>query len=155
MLSHGALVEFPDLDYCKYLIILGSEYGMGSHQLLVRNARALANARERGLKLVVVDPRLSVGAGKADRWLPIKPATDLALLLSMIYLLIHEYKMYDVPFLKNQTNAPYLLDQNGHFVLDSTTGKPLVWDLVDGEPKNYDDSSIKDFALEGVNFLRK
>lgn len=149
MLSHGALVEFPDLDYCKYLIILGSEYGMGSHQLLVRNARALANARERGLKLVVVDPRLSVGAGKADRWLPIKPATDLALLLSMIYLLIHEYKMYDVPFLKNQTNAPYLLDQNGHFVLDSTTGKPLVWDLVDGEPKNYDDSSIKDFALEG------
>lgn len=149
MLSHGALVEFPDLDYCNYLIILGSEFGMGSHQLFVRNARALANARERGLKLVVVDPRLSVGAGKADRWLPIKPATDLALLLSMIHLLIHEYKSYDGPFLKNQTNAPYLLDQNGHFVLDPTTGKPLVWDLVDGKTKNYDDTSIKDLALEG------
>jgi len=149
MLSHGALVEFPDLDYCQYLIILGSEFGMGSHQLFVRNARALANAREKGLKLVVVDPRLSVGAGKADRWLPIKPATDLALLLAMIYLLIHEYKIYDVPFLKNQTNAPYLLDQNGHFVLDRTTGKPLVWDSVDGKPKSYDDSSIKDYALEG------
>ena len=149
MLTHGALVEFPDLDYCKYLIVLGSEYGMGSHQLFVRNARALANAREGGLKLVVVDPRLSVDAGKADRWLPIKPATDLALLLSMIYLLIHEYKMYDAPFLKTQTNAPYLLDQDGHFVLDPTTGKPLVWDSLDGKAKNYDDSSIKDLALEG------
>ena len=149
MLSHGALVEFPDLDHCKYLILLGTEYGMGSYQLFVRTAQALAEARERGLKLVVVDPRLSVGAGRADEWLPIKPATDLALLLSMIYLLIHEYKVYDTPFLKKNTNAPYLLDPNGRYVLDSHTGKPLVWDSVDATSKIHDDPGTKDCALEG------
>jgi len=149
MLSHGALVEFPDLDYCKYLIVFGTEYGMGSYQLFVRIARELADAREKGLKLVVVDPRLSVGAGRADEWLPIKPATDLALLLSMIYLLIYEYKTYDITFLKKHTNAPYLLDSNGHFVLDPDSGKPLIWDPDDEKAKAYYDPTIKDFAIEG------
>jgi anaerobic selenocysteine-containing dehydrogenase len=149
MLSHGALVEFPDLNYCKYLIVLGSEYGMGSYQHFIRIAQELANARERGLKLVVVDPRLSVGAGKADEWIPIKPATDLALLLAMIHLLIHEYKVYDIPFLKKSTNAPYLLEGQGHFVRDPASGKPLVWDSTEGKAKAFDDPTIGDFALEG------
>jgi len=149
MLSHGALVEFPDLDYCRYLIVLGSEYGFGSHQLFVRTTQQLADAREKGLKLVVVDPRLSVGAGRADEWIPIKPATDLAFLLAMIYLLLHEYKIHDVPFLKKSTNAPYLLNPDRHFAEDPGTGKPLIWDSIDGRAKVFDDPSIKDFALEG------
>ena len=149
MLSHGALVEFPDLDYCNYLIVLGSEYGAGAYQLFVRIAQELVRARERGLKTVVVDPRLSVGAAKADEWLPIKPATDLALLLSMIHLLIHEYKIYDRPFLKKSTNAPYLLDPGGDFLKEAGTGKPLIWDLADNLAKPFDHPAIKDPALEG------
>jgi len=149
MLSHGALVEFPDLEHCKYLIVLGAEYGMGSYQHFIRIAQELAAARERGLKLVVVDPRLSVGAGKADEWLPIKPATDLALLLSMIHLLIHEYKAYDIPFLERSTNAPYLLNEQGHFLKDPASGKPLVWDSIEGKAKVFNDSSVAGFALEG------
>lgn len=157
MLSHGAMVQFPDFDYCKYLILLGSEHGFGSHQLFVRMAQELADAREKGLKLVVVDPRLSVGAGRADEWIPIKPATDLAFLLAMIYLLIHEYKIYDAVFLKKSTNAPYLLGPNRHFAEDAGSGKPLIWDSVDRKPKVFDDPGIKDFALEGeysVNGVR-
>jgi len=152
MLSHGALVEFPDMDYCKYLIVFGSEFGTGSHQLFVRNAMNMADAREKGMKTVVVDPRLSVGAGKADVWIPIKPATDLAFLLSMIYLLLHELKTFDTPFLKKNTNAPYLLDDKEYFVIDPESKKPLVWDLVDNVAKPFDDPGIKDYALEGSFF---
>jgi len=36
-----------------------------------------------GAKMVVVDPRLTVTASKADRWLPIRPGTDMALALAM------------------------------------------------------------------------
>lgn len=157
MLSHGALVEFPDLDYCRYLIVLGSEYGFGSHQLFVRMTQALADARERGLKLVVIDPRLSVGAGRADEWIPIKPATDLAFLLAMLYLLLHEYQIYDVAFLKKHTNAPYLLGPDFHFIEDPESGKPLVWNTIDQKAKAFDDPSIKEYALEGeysVNGVR-
>lgn len=149
MITHGALVEFPDLKYCNYLILLGSEYGFGAYQSFVRIARELADARARGLKLVVADPRLSVAAGKADEWLPIKPATDLALLLAMIHLMVHEYRTYDVDWLRKGTNAPYLLGPDRHFVLDPTSGKPLVWDSVDDLPKPFDDPTIKQVALEG------
>lgn len=149
MLSHGALVEFPDLDYCKYLIVLGAEYGMGSYQLFVRTAKALAEARSKGLKFVVVDPRLSVGAGRADEWLPIKPGTDLAFLLAMIYLILHEYGGYDEKFIKEQTNGPYLIGENGELIIDSDSGKPMVWDKDQDRAKVYDEKEINDFALTG------
>lgn len=149
MITHGALVEFPDLKYCKYLFLLGSEYGFGAYQAFVRIARELADARAKGLKLVVADPRLSVAAGKADEWLPIKPATDLALLLAMIHLLLHEYGIYDADWLKKGTNAPYLLGPDRHFVLDPKSQKPMVWDSIDNLAKPFDDPSINDFALEG------
>jgi anaerobic selenocysteine-containing dehydrogenase len=149
MVTHGALVEFPDLKYCNYLILLGSEYGFGAYQSFVRIARELAESRERGLKLVVVDPRLSVAAGKADEWLPVKPATDLAFLLAMIHLLIHEYGIYDAEWLKKGTNAPYLLGPERNFMEDPESGKPLIWDPVDAAAKAFDDPTIRDWALEG------
>ncbi len=149
MITHGALVEFPDLEYCNYLFLLGSEYGFGAYQSFVRISRELAEARERGLRLVVADPRLSVAAGKADEWLPIKPATDLALLLAMIHLMIHEYGIYDTDWLKKGTNAPYLLGPDHNFMVDPATAKPLVWDSVDQAAKPFDDATIKDCALEG------
>ncbi len=149
MLTHAGLVEFPDLKYCNYLLMLGSEYGFGANQLFIRAAREMAEARERGLKLVVADPRLSVAAGKADEWLPIKPATDLAFLLAMIYLLIHDYGIYDEDTLKRGTNAPYLLGPERSFVTDPESGKPLVWDPVEGVAKLFDDPTIQDWSLEG------
>jgi anaerobic selenocysteine-containing dehydrogenase len=157
MITHGALVEFPDLEYCNYLLLLGSEYGFGAYQSFVRIARELADARARGLRLVVADPRLSVAAGKADEWLPIKPATDLAFLLAMVHLLVHEYRIYDVPWLKNGTNAPYLLGPDHSFVIDPQSGKPLLWDLATGYPRTFDDPALADPALEGeyeVNGVR-
>ena len=38
-----------------------------------------------GAKLVVVDPRRTVTASKADRWLPIRPGTDMALGLALCH----------------------------------------------------------------------
>lgn len=149
MITHGALVEFPDLEHCNYLILLGSEYGFGANQSFIRAARELAEARERGLKLVVADPRLSVAAGKADEWLPVKPATDLAFLLAMIHLLIHEHRIYDADWLKKGTNAAYLLGPSRDFVKDPKSGKPLIWDPEDEVAKPFDDPTIKDCALEG------
>jgi anaerobic selenocysteine-containing dehydrogenase len=51
---------------------------------------ALKEARKRGLKLIVVDPRLTETAQQADLYLPIKPGTDAVLLSGMIhYILQH------------------------------------------------------------------
>ena len=56
--------------------------------------QGFSTARANGAKLVVVDPRFSTAASKADMWLPIKPGTDTALLLAWINVLVTEER-YD------------------------------------------------------------
>jgi thiosulfate reductase/polysulfide reductase chain A len=51
-------------------------------------------ALERGATLITVDPRFSVPASKSRYWLPIKPGTDIALLLAWMNVLINE-ELYD------------------------------------------------------------
>ncbi len=52
-----------------------------------------------GAKLIVVDPRRTYLAGKADLWLRIRPGTDAALALGMIDLIIKE-GLYDKEFVE-------------------------------------------------------
>ena len=55
-------------------------------------------------KLVVLDPRYTVTASKADIWLPIKPGTDLAFYLALINVLITE-ELYDKDFVATKTQG--------------------------------------------------
>ncbi len=57
---------------------------------------------KRGTKLIVVDPRETETAKKADIWLQIRPGTDDALALSMIHVIIQE-GLYDSDFVNEWT----------------------------------------------------
>ena len=57
-------------------------------------------ARKRGAKLIVIDPRFTDLAAKADLWLQIKPGTDGALALTFCNILIQE-DLYDHEFVEN------------------------------------------------------
>jgi thiosulfate reductase/polysulfide reductase chain A len=48
----------------------------------------------RGAKLVCIDPRFTNTAAKADKWLAIKPGTDLAFVLALTYVVLTE-ELYD------------------------------------------------------------
>ena len=50
-----------------------------------------------GAKMVVVDPRLTATASKADKWLAIRPGTDMALGLALIHHIL-EHALYDETF---------------------------------------------------------
>jgi thiosulfate reductase/polysulfide reductase chain A len=58
-----------------------------------------AQAVERRIPIIVVDPRFSVAASKAKYWLPIRPGTDLALLLAWMNVLVTEGR-YDKAFVE-------------------------------------------------------
>ena len=65
--------------------------------------------RARGVQTVVIDPRLTPDAAKADVWLPVRPGTDVALLLCWIrYIMANE--LYDRDFILRWSNLPYLVD---------------------------------------------
>ncbi|MDO8847929.1 MAG: molybdopterin-dependent oxidoreductase [Coriobacteriia bacterium] len=62
--------------------------------------RDILDAKERGAKLVVIDPLFTPDAAKADWWIPIKPGGDTALFLGMIQHIIAE-DLYDHEFVDN------------------------------------------------------
>jgi anaerobic selenocysteine-containing dehydrogenase len=62
---------------------------------------------KRGTKLIVIDPRLTWLASKADLWLQIRPGTDAALALGMLNVIINE-DLYDHDFVDKWT---YGIDQ--------------------------------------------
>ena len=71
--------------------------------------RPVAEARAQGLKTVVVDPRMTADASKADVWLPIRPQTDVALMLCWIKYII-DNDLYDHDAVLRWTNLPYLVN---------------------------------------------
>lgn len=147
----GHLNAQPDYINCKYLIQFGVQAGTATRHGYVMIARRLADARvKNGMKLVVVDPRMSASAEKADDWLPIRPGTDAALALAMGNVLVNELGIYDAEYLKKFTNAPYLVDpRTGQFVRDEKTRHPHVWDTVDQVPRLFNEAAVKDPALSG------
>lgn len=147
-LVHGHHAEsISDLQYCKYLIATGRTVGPNTGT--THGTPRLLDAIERGLKLVVVDPRFSPEASKAYRWIPIRPGTELAFALAMIHVIFYELGKFDEWFVKNRTNSPYLIGINGFYARDASSKKPLIWDLADNCAKTFDDPSIKDYALFG------
>lgn len=61
---------------------------------------SIQNSLKTGAKLIVIDPRCTPAAKKANIWLQIRPGTDSALLLSMIHVIIGE-ELYDKDFVKD------------------------------------------------------
>ncbi len=88
-----------DLANSQYIMIIGRNPAGGIDLAQVRD---IVKAKERGAKVVVVDPRHNETAILADEWLPVKPGTDLALLLAMINVMVEE-KLYDKGFVANNT----------------------------------------------------
>ncbi len=83
--------EYYDFSKSKYIVLFGSHLGENAHNSQVQD---IVKGFSNGAKMTVVDPRLSNIASKAERWLPIRPATDLALILAWIRIIIEE-GLYD------------------------------------------------------------
>jgi thiosulfate reductase/polysulfide reductase chain A len=89
-LTYGTGLGSPeptDIENTDCLVLIGSHLGENMHNLQVQE---FANAVARKIPIIVVDPRYSVAASKAKHWLPIKPGTDLALLLAWMNVLVTE-----------------------------------------------------------------
>ncbi len=145
----GSFAAINDYEHCNYWIQIGSGDGFSSHLHLSGSAKRMADARMRGMKVVAIDPRCSVAAAKADEWIPILPGTDRAFVLGMAHVLVHELGKFDREFLRDRTNAPYLVTPDGYFWRDAS-GKAQVWDLRANRPRAWNEVFAEDMALEGT-----
>jgi thiosulfate reductase/polysulfide reductase chain A len=83
--------EITDIRDTKCLVLIGSHIGENMHNGQVQE---MSDAIDKGATIITVDPRFSTAAGKSKFWLPIKPSTDIALLLSWIHEIIYN-ELYD------------------------------------------------------------
>jgi thiosulfate reductase/polysulfide reductase chain A len=118
--------ENIDIENARCITLIGSHLGENMHNTQVQE---LADALDRGAQLVVVDPRFSIAAGKARYWLPIKPGTDIALLLAWMNVIIQE-KRTDTEYLAAYANG---FDQLKAHVADKTP--EWAWPLTGLKPE--------------------
>ena len=78
-------------------------------------------ARDRGADLIVIDIAYRTMAGKADKFIPVHPATDGALALGIIHEVL-EQGWEATEFLREFTEAPFLIKDDGKFLRMSDLG---------------------------------
>lgn len=90
--GHQAMFPVPDLDRTDYFLILGANplVSNGSIMATPNIAGKLRAIRERGGKVVVIDPRRTRTARAADEHFFIRPGTDVLFLLALVHTLFAE-----------------------------------------------------------------
>jgi molybdopterin-containing oxidoreductase family molybdopterin binding subunit len=116
--------------------------------------RPIMDAKARGARLVVIDPRFTVTASKADQYVGLKPGTDAALALGLMNV-IFEKGLQDEAFISRHTVGPYLVrDDNGQYLRGRDIGLPeeneyIIWDEIAAAPKPRNAADIRP-ALNGA-----
>ena len=126
----GSFWEFgePDWERCAYLMLFGVAEDHASNPLKM----GLARLKERGAKIVSVNPVRTGYSAIADEWLGITPGTDGLFVMALCHELLASGRV-DLDYLMRYTNAPWLVveapgeAEDGMFARDEE-GRPLVWD---------------------------
>ena len=87
--------ERTDIKNAKCIVLIGSHLGENMHNTQVQE---FAEALEYGATVIVADPRFSVAASKAKYYLPVKPGTDVALILAWMNVIVKE-NLYDAEYI--------------------------------------------------------
>ena len=135
----GSFWEFgqPDWDYTKLFILFGVAEDHDSNPIKM----GIGKIKERGAKIVGVNPIRTGYNAVADEWLGITPGTDGLLILSLINVLIKAGKI-DLEYLAKYTNAPVFLDPESGLFLKDENDKPLVKDRISGKICAFDTKGI-------------
>ena len=140
-------VLHADFRHCKYLLNWGWNLtNAGGNKLCwITYNQQFLSARQQGMRVVTLDPWRRGAGPHTDEWLPIRPSTDLAFFLALSNVLL-EKGYIDVDYLRNHTNAPFLVKDDGTFL--RVEGKEQIWDRLAGSPKPHDSAGVEP-ALDG------
>lgn len=147
-------------------------WGGNPAEAYIHDWQFVCQAREKGAKLITIDPQFTASAMHSDVYVPIRPGTDGALMLGMANYIV-ENKLVDETFMKKKTVSPLLVKEDGTYFrlsdlgvaptegpLNPYTGKPsvidpnVVWDAASDGPvmaaKAVDPVLLGSFEHEGV-----
>ncbi len=131
--------EITDIRDTKCLVLIGSHIGENMHNGQIQE---MSDAIDKGVTIITVDPRFSTAAGKSRFWLPIKPSTDIALLLAWMHEIIYN-DYYDKKYVEKYCSGfdklkEHVRDFTPEWAYGITTIKP---DLIRKTAKEMADAS--------------
>jgi len=135
--SFMASFEEPKLNIC---------WGTNPAEANPFQIRPLLDDKEKGVKLVVIDPIFTITAAKADEYIAVCLGTDVALVLGMIYQILAD-GLEDRNFMARYTVGPYLVRQDDGRYLRGSDNTYMVWDTARGEARAV--NLVAKPALEG------
>ena len=115
-----------DIQHSDCILIQGSN-AAENHPI---SFKWVMRAKEKGAKLIHVDPRFTRTSSKADFYAPLRSGTDIAFLGGMIKYIIDNNKIFH-DYVVNYTNAPFLVDGKFGFKDGLFTG-------YDPDKRSYD-----------------
>ena len=98
--ADGPPGSYDDFDCTELFFVIGSNMADCHPILFLR----MADRLKAGAKLIVVDPRRTATAQRADLFLQIRPGTDLALLNGLLHLLVESGNI-DTDFIAEHTDG--------------------------------------------------
>jgi anaerobic selenocysteine-containing dehydrogenase/ferredoxin-NADP reductase len=111
-LTFGRGIGVPDYERAEAIVL----WGHNPARTWLAQATRVADARRRGARVAVVDPKPNGSGQQADIWLRIRPGADGALAMGAIRHLITT-QAHDADFVTRWTNGPLLIDTaTGRFV---------------------------------------
>ncbi|HEU0029717.1 MAG TPA: molybdopterin oxidoreductase family protein [Kofleriaceae bacterium] len=89
MFGNQVLMPVPDIDRCDLFVVLGANPLASNGSIMTApDVRGRLKAiRDRGGKVIVIDPRRTETAERADQHLFLRPGTDAVLLLALVHVL--------------------------------------------------------------------
>jgi len=92
MFGHQLLLPVPDIDRTEFFLILGANPAVSNGSMMTAPdvGQRLKDIRQRGGKVILIDPRRNETARLADRHLFIRPGTDVLLLLALLHVVFDE-----------------------------------------------------------------
>jgi anaerobic selenocysteine-containing dehydrogenase len=92
---------FPDIPNTRCIVLFGHNPRRHSWTPVYN---AIRRAQQNGAKLIVLDPRRSESAERADVWLPLRAGTDAAMCLGWLNVILRE-QLYDADFVRDWTTG--------------------------------------------------
>ena len=107
--------SMDDLHYADVILI----WGGNPNYTHIPNAHFIYEARYKGAYVVTITPDYSPSAIHADEWISVNVGSDAALGLAMAQVMVEE-KIYNAPFIVEQTDMPLLVRlDNEEFLRES------------------------------------
>jgi anaerobic selenocysteine-containing dehydrogenase len=124
---HGEIL--PNYDNARYILLVINNSSIAG--VNVPRAVQVTEAKQRGAKVVALDPRVSETVAKADEWIRIRPGTDLDFMLAILREVMSK-DYYEKEFCQKHTDLSFLLFKDGDEwrPMLNEKSEPLVWDEI-------------------------